>query len=543
MLYNDFNVIFTDRNLDLSVKNGADVTIGHKFYLDIELIPQMPLPKSFNVEIKDSIGFEYMEIINHINTQLDSKSYNMRMLCIVNSADSLNSGDEISFTLTGIEKKIKYYAKDLVKSSIQLNKNKSVCVTPNNNNNVDNNTDHYIQYFTTLFDTSGQLLRNTPVQIYSKNTEDIEKNIIITTEPDNTNQKPQILKPILNDDKIEITINSDKDGNIKFRVYPIMDTPAVIDIISKVEGVTEYRSGPIYMISVLPPSSEKLLAPPELPELYGDSLEGDGRKSFEAQINSYTNASRTDNVLFFNKKKGDGTLDPTGLILPVKKISDVIDAGDSDSSDYSFLMRRDIFPNEKKSIFYYIIAPNFGNGLYSDVQGVEYIGGELTSPNSNVKRIWNTPIIFSSFADIKNDPKLERSDDEKKENNEDIIQIDISNAPVSGYQLCAKIMCTNDENDQSYPIWGKEIYFRMYVRSGNQNFNRIFKLSPIHTPDNPQGKLATVVIKIDSPELNDVKAYQSGGAGMIYFEYYTIDPVTQEKTYSNYWQNQIITSD
>ncbi|MBD2799756.1 hypothetical protein ABLB84_16095 [Xenorhabdus szentirmaii] len=121
--------------------------------------------------------------------------------------------------------------------------------------------------------------------------------------------------------------------------------------------------------------------------------------------------------------------------------------------------------------------------------------------------------------------------------------MDVSNAAVSGYQLCAKIMYINDESAPSYPLWGKEIYLRMYVKSRNKNFNRIFKINPIHTPDSPQGKLATIAIKINAPELNDVRGYQQGGAGKIYFEYYTIDPVTQKKTYSNYWFNQIMTSD
>ncbi|MEQ2027237.1 hypothetical protein ABLB84_16100 [Xenorhabdus szentirmaii] len=299
---NDPNIIFTEKNLNLSVKNGADVSIGHQFYLDITLTPQIALPESFNVKIKDSIGFEHIEIIKHINTQVDNKSYNMRLLCIVNGADSLNSGDKISFTLTGIEKEISYYAKNLVKNSIQFNKNKSICVTPNHNN-IDNKNDHYIQYVTTLFDTNDQLLKHTPVKISSKNKEDIEKNIIITTDPDNATQQPQILTPITNGNNIELTINSDKNGNIKFRVYPIMDTPAVVDIISKVDGVAEYHSGSIYMLAVLPPDRKNLLDPPNISELYGDSLEGDGRKSFDAQINSYNYASKTDHVLFFNKKK------------------------------------------------------------------------------------------------------------------------------------------------------------------------------------------------------------------------------------------------
>lgn len=544
MLKNNDNIIFTDDDLNLSVENGADVIIGHKFYLDIELTNKIPIPESFNIEIKDIKGFKNVEIINPINPQLGNKSYTMRILCTVKGVDSLKSGDEISFMLTGIEKGIKYYARDLVKSSIQLKKNKSVCITPNNSNHIDNNADHYIQYSTTLFDTSGQLLKNTPVQIYSKTAGDIERKIIITTDPDKADQKPQILKSNINGDKTEITINSDNnEGKIKFRVYPMMDTPVAIDLISKVEGVAEYSSGTIFMIAVSPPSKDNLFDPPNIDELSGNILDGNGRSFFSAQISSYPKASITDNILFFNKNKEGGSLDPEGLILPVKKISDVADSDDPNSYDYTFLMRRDIFPHQKDSILYYIIAPDFGNALYSEVQDVKYIGSELTEPNNHVERTWNMPKIFSSFADLKSDPKLEHSDDEEKENDEDITPRDVSNSPISGYQLCAKIMCTNDENDQSYPLWGKEIYLRMYVSSRNQNFNRIFKAIAPHTPDSSQGKLATIIIKIVSPELNDVRGYVEGETGMIYFEYYTVDPVTQEKTYSHYWKNEIMTSD
>ncbi|MBD2780395.1 hypothetical protein [Xenorhabdus szentirmaii] len=82
---------------------------------------------------------------------------------------------------------------------------------------------------------------------------------------------------------------------------------------------------------------------------------------------------------FLIKKNSDGILDPTGLILPVKKISDVIGADDSADYDYSFSMRRDIFPNEKNSMLYYIIAPELGNALYSEAQSVKFIG--VNSPH------------------------------------------------------------------------------------------------------------------------------------------------------------------
>ncbi|MBE8595833.1 hypothetical protein [Xenorhabdus sp. BG5] len=541
MLESDKDLILSNDDLILSVKNGADVAIGQKFYLDIG-IPKGKISQSLNIGIKDSKGFESIKIIKTINTQQNRESYNMVLSCTVKGSDSITMGEEIHFTLTGIDKVIKYYAKDLVQSSIQLKKNKSICATPNNND-VDDNEEHYISYDTMLFDTNGQLLKNTPINIYSEINEDIERKIIITSEPDGVGQKYQIIKPTKYEGKTQLIINSDKDGKVNFRVYPVMDTPVIIDLISQVEGVAEYHSGSIYMISVVPPSRDNSLNPPDIPELEGDSLEGDGRQLFEAEIDSYPNASRTDNILFFNKKKKDGSFDPEGLIFPVKKISDVLGDMDSEDYNYTFLMRRDIFPYGKDSMLYYIIAPSFGNSMYSDVRGVTYIGGELTRPNENVKRIYNMPMIFSSFADIKQDPKLEHSDDEEKPNNEDIIQRDVSNYAVSGCQLYVKILCTNDENDLSYPLWGKEIYLRMYVESANQNFNKIFPVVAPHIPDKPGGKLSTVIVKIDSPELNDVKGYVTGGAGKICFEYYIIDPVTHEKIHSNYWENEIITTD
>ncbi|PHM63879.1 hypothetical protein [Xenorhabdus ishibashii] len=322
MLEGDKDLILSDNDLNLSVKNGADIIIGQKFYLDIG-IPKGKISQSLNIEIKDSKGFESIKIIKKINTQQNSKSYNMVISCTVKGSGSITAGEEIHFTLTGIDKVIKYYARDLVKSSIQLKKNKSICATPNNND-IDDNEEHYISYDTILFDANGQLLKNTPINIYSEINEDIERNIIITSKPDGVGQKHQIIKPTKYEGKTQIIINSDKDGKVNFRVYPVMDTPAIMDLISQVEGVAEYHSGRIYMISVIPPSNEDSLNPPDIPELEGDSLEGDGRQFFEAEIDSYPNASRTDNILFFNKKKKDGSFDPEGLIFPVQKISDVL---------------------------------------------------------------------------------------------------------------------------------------------------------------------------------------------------------------------------
>ncbi|KLU14079.1 MULTISPECIES: hypothetical protein [Xenorhabdus] len=541
MLESDKDLILSDDDLNLSVKNGADVIIGQKFYLDIE-IPKGKISQSLNIGVKDFKGFESVKIIKPINIEQDSKSYNMVISCTVKGNGSITVGEEIHFTLTGVDKVMTYYARDLVNSSIQLKKNKSICATPNSND-IDDNKDHYISYDTTLFDTNGQLLKHTPVNIYSEINEDIERNIIITSEPDGVGQKHQIIKPKNYEGKTQLIITSDENGRIKFRVYPVMNTPAIMGLISQIEGVAEYHSGDIYMISVVPPNDDNSLNPPDIPELEGGSLESDGRQRFEAEIDSYPNVSKTDNVLFFNKKKEDDSFDPEGLIFPVKKISDVLGNMDSANYNYTFLMRRDIFPSGKDSMLYYIIAPEFGNSMYSYVRGVTYIGDELTSPNDSVKRTYNMPMVFSSFADIKQDPKLEHSDDEEKPNHENITQRDVSNYAVSGCQLYVKFLCTNDENDSYYPLWGEKIYLRMYISSANQNFNKIFPVVAPHAPDKPGGKLSTVIIKIDSPELNDVKGYVTGGAGKIYFEYYIIDPVTHEKIHSNYWRNEIMTSD
>ncbi|MEX0447919.1 hypothetical protein [Xenorhabdus sp. SGI246] len=542
MLKNDSDIILKDHILNLSVENGADVIIGQKFYLDIKIIPKTISSNPLNIDIKNSEGFELIEIINS-SSQQNNNTYNMKILCTVKNDDSINSGDEIFFTLTGIDKVIKYYARDLVKNSIQLKKSKSICLTPVDSNNLDNNKENYIKYSTTLFDTNGQLLKNTPVHIFSENKEHIERKIIITTDPDNTEESPQPIKLHNYGDNIEIIVNSDKEGKVKFRVYPVTDTPAVINLVSKVEGVAEYPAGAVYMISAIPSDSAELLDSPYLPELSGNLLDGDGRKFFEAQINSYSQVSMTDNVLFFNKKKENGAIDPEGLILPVKKISDVVESIDQDISDYTFFMRRDIFPPEKDSMLYYIIAPISGKTLYSDITMVKYIGKELTTPNYDIERIYEIPSIFSSFADIKSDPKLEHSDNDRKMHDEIITQRDISNYTENNCQLYVKIKCTNDENDQSYPLWGKEVYLRMYVKSKNKNFNKIFKTVASYTPDELRGKKSTVIIKIDSPDLNDVRGFTNGGMGMIYFEYYTINPINQEKTYSHYWKSKIITSD
>ncbi|WP_340620275.1 hypothetical protein [Xenorhabdus siamensis] len=542
MLKNDSDIILKDHILNLSVENGADVIIGQNFYLDIKIISKTIYSNPLNIDIKNSEGFELIEIINSFSQQ-NNNTYSMKILCTVKNDDSINSGDEIFFTLTGIDKVIKYYARDLVKSSIQLKKNKSVCLTPVDDNNLNNNKEHYIKYSTTLFDTNGQLLKNTPVHIFSEIKEYIERKIIITTDPDNIEESPQPIKPYNYGDNIEIIVNSDKEGKVKFRGYPITDTPAVINLVSKVEGIAEYPAGAVYMISAIPSNSAELLNSPYVPELSGNLLDGDGRKFFEAQINSYSQVSMADNVLFFNKKKENGAIDPEGLILPVKKISDVVESINQDISNYTFLMRRDIFPPEKDSMLYYIIAPISGKNLYSDITMVKYIGRELTTPNYDIERIYEIPSVFSSFADIKNDPKLEHSDNDRKMHDEIITQRDISNYTENNCQLYVKIKCTNDENDQSYPLWGQEVYLRMYVKSKNKNFNKIFKTVAPYTPDELRGKKSTVIIKIDSPDLNDVRGFTNGGIGMIYFEYYTINPINQEKTYSHYWKSKIITSD
>ncbi|QTL38478.1 hypothetical protein HGO23_11185 [Xenorhabdus budapestensis] len=540
MLKAEKSICYDSIDLILSVKNGADIVIGQKFYLEILISSKNKIPDSLNIEIENQKGFEHIENIRGFSLLKDKKSAKMEVYCIVGDIDLLSPGDEISFTLSGIERVVKYYAKNLIKHTIQLYKDKKICITPSGRNQLSNNSDHYVRYYTRLFDTRGQLLRNTPIQIFSEIKDHIEKKVIITTDPRDSTQIPQRIIPFIHGDKIEVTVTSDNEGRIRFRVYAMRNKPVILELISKMEGVGhQYYSGNIYIITSSPIKEEYLLDEPYIFELSGEVLSGNGRKLFEVQIGSYTNSSITDSVLFFTKSKPNGSLDPEGLVLPVKKISDASNPGDN---NYIFRMPRDIFPFRKNSEFYYVIAPIHGISQYSGKRTVRYIGNETNAPNKDVKRTYNIPTIFSSFADINNDPKLENSEKYIILNNENVNLEKISNYPISGYELYVKILGTNDENDPSYPIWGGNVYLRLYVKSNNKNFNQTLKFIVPNEPDKIAGKTSTIIVKFKYPEFNEIKSDPNTGApGVIYFEYYTIDPSTQEKTYSHYWKSMIDT--
>ncbi|MDE1475798.1 hypothetical protein [Xenorhabdus bovienii] len=411
-----------------------------------------------------------------------------------------------------------FYDNLIESKSIILKTDKWVCETPEGDNNPETGGNYFIRYFTVLTN-NGQLMRNTPVQIYSSIRNDIEEKIVITTDPDNEAQNPEIIKPV---DKF-VNVTSDPNGRLSFRVYPIKGITVVLQLGSKLPDSERYYPAPtVYIINPKYEATDDSLSPPVISGLNGDELRAHGSsKMFDVNIPPYDTISNTNTVIFFTHKN-----DP---ISPAIKISN------AEEPDYTFKLYFDSFPLNEASELYYTIIPESGNNKYSPILGLTYTGGGDNQPSDEFSRPLDPPVIYSSLAR----PPLDASDDEYIIQEYDIVNLDTIDdyRNNGGIDLFIKIVGTSDLNGETKPKFGDKVFLVMYVNSSSKIIN---KSMPVTIKTVVGENTSTNIIPIPHEMLVDIASYSDTGyPGVIYFEYY----IDSEgiRTYSKDWQSQIST--
>ncbi|MCC8381351.1 hypothetical protein, partial [Xenorhabdus sp. PB30.3] len=432
-----------------------------------------------------------------------------------------------------------YYNARLVELyTIQLEPDKYICIIPEINEGVFNNERNYIKYYTSkVVSRDGKIMRNTPIYIVSKEPNAILDQVEITTNPLGETDIPETITPYVIDQQTFLTVYTDKQGKITFRVYPKENKPVTLELLSHLFGVSAYYSAPsVYFLTPPPDEDGLFLMPPIIPDANGGILIGGyDKQKFDVQIDTRYKYSSTDVILFFNKDK-NGIPDTDGLIYPIQTIGK--------SNNYNFKLPYDVFPENEQSELYYIIVSEVGNSKYSGTIMVRYVGGSPIMPPDNVTRTYNKVSVYSSYADYQNDPLLANENRYLRLENDYIVLETISNyVNNNGVDLYLKIIATNDKYDHTkkYPQAGEEINVNVYVRSRTKKFIHTCTHNLSDIPDEDGEHLCTSIIKIHHPELTGVASYSDGKDAWVYFEYYTIDKYTNEKNYSFYWKSMIDT--
>ncbi|MDE9483457.1 hypothetical protein [Xenorhabdus bovienii] len=543
MILSKNNNINSGIEFHLSVPDGADVAISQEFYVDITLLSDFSLSNFPDITIVNPVGLKKIDIITPTYLSEDYKSAHIKIYLTVEDDKVIKHGvKNVSYDIQvpGHNlKTVSYNAKIIEPYTIQLEPNKQVCVAPKVSKQPDNNSNNYVRYNAKLFDHYGQVMKNTPIQVYSMVQNDLVKRVMVTTDPQNGNDSPEVIKPTI-DSQVFFTVYSDKKGKVSFRVYPMANNYVTLRLLSNIFGVKGYYEADNVYILTPPPGEDALfLEPPNIIQANGGILRGGkGKHLIDVQIDTNIELSSTDSILFFTKDN-NGLPEPEGLVLPVKSISS------EDANNNIFSFPYNIFPENERSELYYIIASYFGVSKYSGTMMIEYIGGSSNTPSDNVTRTYNKIIAYSSFADYEHDPLLKNSEKNLLWENVYINLGTIANyAHNNQVDLYLKVIGTNDPNDETkkYPYVGNDIYLNIYVNSKSKNFMHTYRHKLSDTPDEQGTALCTTVIKICHPELTGIAPYTDGKRPWIYFEYYTIDKGANEKTYNHYWKSMIDTT-
>ncbi|MCG3463891.1 hypothetical protein L7G72_19170 [Xenorhabdus bovienii] len=539
-----------DKGIILSVPDGSDIVIGQDFFLDIILIYDSYLPNSVDVRFSNLNGL----LVNHISKPLFSSGSNSVSITAFVTIDKYIHLDKyVSYTIfaTGFSaQNIRYNAKEINEFTIQLEPNKSFCIAPESVNNPNDNDAQYITYYALLKDSTNQPMKNTPIQVLSYLGEDFSKKVKITTD----DQFHDAINYISHNNKYYITVYSDETGKVSFRAYPIKNTSAILELASTIFGIDHsYQAGILYIMSPQPRSMFEYLPDPSINGANNAILKPIGDdKVFDVIIECYDNLLNTDRILFFiSENPEDLNFSSRKLIFPARNI------GDISNQHYTFSLPYDIFPVNKKSSLSYVVAPVSGNYQYSLDAKIKYIGGSVNIPSDNVNRVYNKPVVYSSFANINTAPPLVNSENNILSEGDFINRATISNYVNNNYDaIYIKIEGVNDKNHKQLPVWGNEVYLNVYVRSSTVNYLNSCEHSRSKSchyavissnPDNYiiNDKLvgiSTTVIPIKQKELAGIASYIDGTAGWIYFEYYVVNNITSEKTYSHYWEGKIDTA-
>ncbi|PHM69155.1 hypothetical protein [Xenorhabdus sp. KJ12.1] len=384
----DNNIVLSEKKEEsspiiVSIPDGADVIVGQHIYLVVTVkSPQVKSIKSITIDVpNNNIVVKKEEDWKLID---DTSGKAMFMLEI---DDKLSSNTSISYTVhaytdknvdvEGIAPLIVNYTTKKVNewgNSISLSPNMILIQLQQKSNPIDDPNSKYITYSGKLFDEDKNPLRNMQLAVLSASFGRPLFDVSITTDPVDGETPGLIdIKSIDNRDDFFI-INSDGNGNVRFRVYPKEHHSVILELNTQILGMGyEIPLQTTYIIAG-DISSPKLSAPRVIGMLAGGVIKKEKEdKKFRVYIPNYLNSSSRDAVIFLIKDENNNNITLGSTII-----------GEVNLSGYSFQLSYGKVPFNKKLGFYYIVLNIAADYAYSKKLNVifEDDSGSGTNPNN-----------------------------------------------------------------------------------------------------------------------------------------------------------------
>ncbi|MDX8000292.1 hypothetical protein FE394_14070 [Xenorhabdus sp. Reich] len=348
---------------------------------------------------------------------------------------------------------------------------------PSNNN--------YIKAIALIRDQDGKPLPDIPVAIIEKENSYFDKVRIYKED----NITPVTIKNPISNFKY-FSIISNINGELIFYIYPKKSTPIIFQVDSMVIDVTS-RISSNNKIYIIDNNNNKDISLPS-PDIIGDngslSVNPDSN-FFTLIVQNYPGAKPNDTILYFINN------------LYVNKSFYVENTDELGNSSVKFLYN--LLKENEASDFYYTVVDEFGSARSAYPQSIIYPGGGYNQPIDNLKRIYDSCIVYNSAG----------YDDNNNIINDSIIEQDVSYRCNNPHHegLFVKIIGTNDYLDKTKVPFGAKVTLKLYTHNyQNTVYESKLKLMPTQPDD---GDTATLLFGIPFKYIGHIEN------GDIYFDY------------------------
>ncbi|MEQ1963280.1 hypothetical protein ABLB69_08900 [Xenorhabdus khoisanae] len=514
--------------LKSNIENNADLIIGQRFLITITLASDNSIGPDDYIEFKKKsnnvtvpLGHQKLKILPGSDEKIAEYT---TFLDVESDVNKISEDDEIIFFIdTNIPNVTSLIfnctAKKINSDSLPLIIENVLLDTPNTKFD---NPILKTKVSTILISKEGFSLSNTPVFITATTPESLTSCKILGSD-DTTPLSIQKIGYYSG-----LFINSDKNGNVIFYIYPQKPESIVLNLVSWIIGVYDpvLAASPIFIVNYEIPNNDETIPGPNILESQSGSLTSDGESNFYASVYHYEQAVRGDYILFFTRN-----IDKS-LMRKYSGYYHVVDNPKKELGldNFYFSLPYDIFDiNVSYELSYDVIMGNPAGSKISSPTSIIYTGGAIYNPPENVKRDYDSCKVYTSLGIGKSEIPVDTiiSYDSIKR------YLDNLSKPNTG--LFVQILGAHNKLGK-VPL-GYKTTLNIYIESEYRNIQiPMTNRMPTIVDDNG---IASLVFHIDFDLVVGIGPYLSGGDGTIYFDYYF--NIGGEKHYGKVWGSSINT--
>ncbi|MGJ0624476.1 hypothetical protein [Xenorhabdus bovienii] len=406
---------------------------------------------------------------------------------------------------------LQYTAKTIDSQSLKLTADPEILDMPTSSNDPPTGS-IFTKLYTTIQDLNGKTLSGVPVFITASRVGNLEKVHIFYTDDKKTRINIQHFG--LHEG---VFINSDKDGNIKFYIYPQESLPLTLQLFSLIPDSTPIvpAQTPIFIVTNEHVNTSNFMQMPEILNYWTGNLISNGSPNFHILIIPYANAAVGDKILFFVNNKYSNHF--VTLKDPKKELD-----------SYFIELPYYIFNYGELSKFHYSLIRQNGDMYTSESLNLTYMGGAIYRPDQSVERNYDACIVHTSLG-INSDNIIPNSNDINydsimsypgSKNKGLFIEI------LGGNNLIGKVPLDSD------------VTLKIYVSAKNKGFIDSF-IGKMPAVVNTDTGLASLIIHIPYEDVVNIRPYDNGSSGDIYFDYEFLE--NDKIFYGKEWRGNIET--